>query len=433
MPMRAAARAACLSRAFQRSWRCYPNLTLTWPMLRPKLRSEELTWNIDRILRNHLGIGLKTLELNLGGEYSTFSYVDSWLQAAVTPGIENLNLMLYKKYNFPCSLFSDGVRKSIRDLQLHTCVFRPTSELGPLRRLTSLGLSSVRITGDELECLLFNSLALEQLDLYSCKEIIFLKIPCVLQQLSHLTVVGCYRLQVIECKAPNLSYMEYSGEKVNLSLVHSLKMKRLDMHHPDVICYARAELPSIMPNLETLEIGSEIEVVNTPMLLTKFLYLKHLTIQIGVKTFPQPYDYFSLVSFFVSSPSLETLLLEAAPDDVKHESVFGSSSDLRQLPEHQHNCLKIVEIRGFSSAKSLVELTCCIVKNAVSLERLILDILPYPERCFGEANITCWPISNAALEEASRMVAAIKMYIEDKVAPTTELIVLEPCARCHPR
>jgi hypothetical protein len=54
--------------------------------------------------------------------------------------------------------------------------------------------------------------------------------------------------------------MEYSGEKVNLSLVHSLKMKRLDMHHPDVICYARAELPSIMPNLETLEIGSEIEV-----------------------------------------------------------------------------------------------------------------------------------------------------------------------------
>ncbi|RLN33626.1 uncharacterized protein C2845_PM03G34580 [Panicum miliaceum] len=345
-----------------------------------------------------------------GGEYSTFSYADSWLQAAVTPGIENLNLMLHKKYNFPCSPFlSDGVRKSIRDLQLHTCVFRPTSELGPLRRLTSLDLNSVRITGDELECLLFNSLALERLDLKCCKEIIFQKIPCVLQQLSHLTVDDCYRLQVIECKAPNLSFMEYSGEKIILSLVHSLKMKRLNMHHPDVICYACAELPSIMPNLETLEIGSHIEVVNTPMLLTKFQYLKHLTIQIGVRAFPPPFDYFSLVSFVVSSPSLETLLLEAAQDGVNHESVFGSSSHLRQLPEHQHNCLKIVEIRGFSSAKSLVELTCCIVNNAASLERLTLDILRYPERCSGKANITCWPISNAALEDASRMVAAIKM------------------------
>lgn len=140
-----------------------------------------LKWNIDRILRNHSGTGLKTLELNLGAEDSTFPYIDSWLQVAVRPGIERLNLFLYKKYNFSCLLFSDGVRNSIRDLQLDTCVFRPTPELGPLRRLTSLNLSSVRITGDESECLLSNSLALEQLELYSCKEIIFLKIPCVLQ------------------------------------------------------------------------------------------------------------------------------------------------------------------------------------------------------------------------------------------------------------
>ncbi|KAL5197241.1 hypothetical protein ABZP36_000753 [Zizania latifolia] len=201
MPMRDAARAACLSRAFLRSWRCHPNLTLNFATLCPKACSKELCSNIDRILRNHSGIGLKTLELNLGSVESTFPYVDSWLQFAVTPGIEVLVLILYKKYNFPCSVLSDGVRNSIRDLQLDTCVFRPTSELGPFRRLTSMDLSLVRITGDELECLLSKSLALEQLVLYDCKEITSLKIPCVLQQLSCLTVISCCRLQAIECKS----------------------------------------------------------------------------------------------------------------------------------------------------------------------------------------------------------------------------------------
>jgi len=169
------------------------------------------------------------------------------------------------------------------------------------------------------------------------------------------------------------------------------------------------------------------------MLPTKFLYLKHLTIFIRDGTISPSYDYFSLVSFFDASPSLETLFLDVSQIDMKHESVFGGSSHLRQLPEHQHNCLKSVEIIGFSSAKSLVELACCIVKNAVSLERLTLDTLHGWGRCTGEAYYeTCWPIGNAVLEEASRAVVAIRMYIEDEVGPTVKLTVLEPCTRCYP-
>uniref|UniRef100_K4A3L0 At1g61320/AtMIF1 LRR domain-containing protein n=1 Tax=Setaria italica TaxID=4555 RepID=K4A3L0_SETIT len=99
-------------------------------------------------------------------------------------------------------------------------------------------------------------------------------------------------------------------------------MKKLDMHQSDVVCYACAELPSIMPNLETLLIGSGIEVVNAPMVLTKFLYLKHLTILISERTFSPPYNYVSLVYFFDASPSLETFFLDVPHEDVKHESVF---------------------------------------------------------------------------------------------------------------
>jgi hypothetical protein len=109
---------------------------------------------------------------------------------------------------------------------------------------------------------------------------------------------------------------------------------------------------------------------------------------------------------------------------------------LRQLPEHLK--LKSVEITGFRSAKTLVELTCCIVKSAVSLERLTLSTFDGYGRCLGENNrdcrdFMCGPISKAELEEASRAVVAITSYIEDLVPPTAKLTVLEPCPcpRCR--
>jgi len=98
------------------------------------------------------------------------------------------------------------------------------------------------------------------LDLSNCREIIFLKIPCGLKQLSFLKVDGWCKLRVIECKAPNLSSIDFIGEKVKLSLGEPLQMKKLHMHCPNVVCYARAELPSYMPYLETLEISSGTEV-----------------------------------------------------------------------------------------------------------------------------------------------------------------------------
>ncbi|VAH16764.1 hypothetical protein VPH35_008273 [Triticum aestivum] len=444
MPMRDAARAACLSRAFLHSWRCHPNLALDWQTLCSKSKGGGANFSrkIDSIIRNHSGFGLKRLKLDIFDDDRTLPYIDSWLQFAVTPGIEELTLVLYKKYNFPCSLLSDGVRNSIRYLELRRSAFRPMAELGPLRSLTSLHLCSVRITGDEVGCFLSNSPALEQLELYDCKEIIFLKIPCMLQRLRCLSVFSCWMLQLIECKAPNLSSIYASGENIKLSLSEALCMKELCMCFPNVISYALAELPSIMPNLETLEIGSEDEVVNTPMLPTKFIHLKHLNIQITESD-----DYFHLASFLDASPSLETLFLDVSKDKeyVDRESVFGGSSlHLRQLPEDRHVCLKLkrVEIIGFSSAKSLIELTRCIVKKAVSLELLVLDTLDGSDRCCGEYKCRpigktvleenkCRPISETVFKEASRAVVAVRRFIEDQVPPTAKLSVLEPCTRCH--
>ncbi|KAL6857155.1 hypothetical protein ACP4OV_018542 [Aristida adscensionis] len=395
MPLRDAARSACLSHAFLRSWRYHPTLTLD----RNILGSRQKNWSskIDHILRNHSGIGIKTLRLDLCGISDACQYLDSWLQIAVTPGIEELTLVV--------------------------------PELGPLRNLRSLCLYSVHISGDELEWFLSNSLALEVLDLSGCKEIICLKIPSELQQLHYLNVVDCYRLRILESKARNLYSFSLRGHTVKLSLGETLQMKRLWMSRENFVYHARAELPSSMPNLERLRIGSGHESLNAPMLPTKFLFLKHLTI--CLMNTGETYDYFSLVSFLDASPSLETLLLNVLEEEMKNESVFGGSSNLRQIPEQRHCNLKCVEIVGFSSAKSLVELTCYILKNAESLECLTLNTLYGTRRCYSGNLDVCDTVGEEFLREAPRAVAAIKTCIMDKVPSTVKLTVFEPCSRCH--
>jgi hypothetical protein len=55
-----------------------------------------------------------------------------------------------------------------------------------------------------------------------------------------------------------------------------------------------------------------MQMANTPMLHSKFLHLKKLSIALSARTFTPSYDYFSLVSFLDACPSLETLVLDVS-------------------------------------------------------------------------------------------------------------------------
>jgi hypothetical protein len=54
--------------------------------------------------------------------------------------------------------------------------------------------------------------------------------------------------------------------------------------------------------------------IDTPMLPTKFMFLKYLLIDLDTEwsSFPS-YDYFSLASFLDASPLLETFILNVRP------------------------------------------------------------------------------------------------------------------------
>ncbi|CAD6268097.1 unnamed protein product [Miscanthus lutarioriparius] len=442
MSMRAAARAACVSRAFLHSWRRHPNLIFnnrTLGLDRNTYGANEsargFSSKVDHILKKHSGIGVKKLKIHMPLDYKLKDscYPDSWLQFAVTLGIEELELALpvKAKYNFPYSFFCNGSGDSIRYLLLADCSFHPTSEVGSLRSLTRLHLCAVSITEDEIGCFISNCYALEQLEIRYCDWIVCLRVPCMLQRLSYLEVLGCSKLRVIDNKAPNISSFYFGGNpKVQLSLGETLKMKNLYMSFSGAIRYVRFELPSSMPNLETVTIYSSREMVDTPMLHGKYLHLKNLSIALNAAA---SYDYLSLVSFFDACPSLETFVLDASHWKTEHVSIFTYPSDLRRMQEQHHHRIKNVKILNFSSAKSLVELACHVVEHMTSLECLTLETYQSTFRCHvpNHKFIKCSPLAIDILREAKRALMAIRTYIEPKVPSTVELHVVEPCSRCH--
>ncbi|XP_051190830.2 uncharacterized protein [Lolium perenne] len=444
MGLRDAARVSLVSRSFLRSWKSFPNLIITRETLclkgseygRSLKISSGLAEKTNDILEKHSGKGVKVLKLQINDfpMFSTSYDLNRWLRITVKPGIEELDLWLELHsrdaavYDFPCSLLLNGSGKSIRHLHLSNCAFRPTDGLGCLRSLTSLDFCDVRITGDELGHLLANSVALDKLRLVSCNELVFLKIPSLLQRLSHLIVNECENLEVIESKAPNLYSFRYVGDLVQLSLGDSLRNFGIHASGWDFVHGACEYLPRFLPNLETLDISSRY-VREIPVILDKYLHLQRLCIGY----FTPDYDYFSLVSLLDACPSLETFVLYVEPDRVEQESILvDSSRDLRQMPGHLHRNINDVQIYGFCSARTIVELTCHILENAMSLEWLTLSTLYLGElKCSNGKYDKCFQMSRDMIMEAHKALLVVERYIVEKVPSYVEFKIVEPCNRCN--
>ncbi|KAI5020498.1 hypothetical protein ZWY2020_045386 [Hordeum vulgare] len=400
LPLRDAARTACVSRTFLRSWSYHPHLIFNKHILglNSKGCATDLIRTIDHVLKKHSGVNVKTLTLELYDfpevANALCCQLDSWLEIAMRPGIEEINLLMRmtSAYKFPCRLLSDRIRKSIRCLKLFFCDFRPTVKLGPFKSLAMLCLCHVGLNEYDLVCLLSNTLALEQLELITIDKLEFLEIPYQLQRLSCLTVSFCWKLYVLEIKAPNL------------------RIIKLDV-----------------PNVERLSLGCTYTVPPPDMLPSKFLRLKGLVFSLPGRAVSPSYDYFSLVSLLDSCPSLETLYLNVSHDCAGHGANSEDPSHPRQAPgQHHVGNLKSVTISGFCSATSLVELTCYFLEMAASLEHLTLNV-------HGEfyvlASGACMPMYKGMLTEAPRTLLAIRKYVQAKVPSTVKLNVSEPCGQ----
>ncbi|TKW00987.1 hypothetical protein SEVIR_8G148300v4 [Setaria viridis] len=446
MPLRDAAQAACVSRGFLRSWRCFPNLIISVDSLgiNENTSNDEIkrdfVCRVDHIMQNHSSMGVKRFVMetypcsNLQP-----SYVDRWLQCAITPGIKEIYLSMFScgiKYNFPgLLLFSREIRSSIQTFVLGDCSFRCAAQVGYMSSLTNLALHSVHITGEELYGFLSNSCAVEQLRLTNCNDIICLKIPCLLQKLDILHLVGCSKLEMIDSNAPNLSTFFFAGRPIHILLGEALQVRKISFFRdfsPDALYYASTKFPFIAPNLQTLVLSTSDETVNTPKVFGKFIQLKYLEIEVSTSTFSQDYDLCSLISFLDASPALESLIVRITQPTIRRDSVIEDSNGYSRpqcLQEQCHDNLKNVMITGFCSAKSMIELTICIIEKSKALACLTLDTTRGYDRRLVKFD-KCLQLDKEALVEAKKARVAIQRYIEGRVPPAVKLKVIEPCSKC---
>ena len=112
MPLRDAARAALVSRAFLDSWRCRPNITFSKTSLGLDGKDEitrDFNSTVDHILKKHSGVDLKSLKIEFFGyNADAHCYLNSWLKNVVSPELEELTLVpprYNSKYCFPSSLY----------------------------------------------------------------------------------------------------------------------------------------------------------------------------------------------------------------------------------------------------------------------------------------------------------------------------------------
>nr|TKW00943.1 hypothetical protein SEVIR_8G146200v2 [Setaria viridis] len=446
MPLRDAAQAACVSRGFLRSWRCFPNLIISVDSLGINVNTSndeikrDFVCRVDHIMQNHSSMGVKRFVIetypcsNLQP-----SYVDRWLQCAITPGIKEIYLSMLScgiKYNFPgLLLFSREIRSSIQTFVLGDCSFHCAAQVGYMSSLTNLELHSVHITGEELYGFLSNSCAVEELRLTNCNDIICLKIPCLLQKLDILDVLGCSKLIMIDTNAPNLSTFFFAGRPIHISLGEALQVRKISFrrdYSPNALYYASTKFPFIAPNLQTLVLSTSDETVNTPKVFGKFIQLKYLEIVVSTSTFSQDYDLCSLISFLDASPALESLIVRIAQPTIRRDSVIEDSSGYSRpqcLQEQCHDNLKNVMITGFCSAKSMIELTICIIEKTKALACLTLDTTRGYDRRHVKVD-KCLQLNEEALVEAKKARVAIQRYIEGRVPPAVNLKVIEPCSKC---
>lgn len=331
LPMKDAARTACVSRELLKSWRYYPELELSSKTLalgeqQTSIQGQmatDIIKRIDDVLQNRAGVWVKRLKFELlFFRKVPFHCVHHWLDAA-TPRIEELTLMVPQddktKYRFPCELFSDENGFSIQSLCLSICAFHPIQGSCSFGSLKRVNFSRVQLTTEDLMLFLSNCLLLEHLELWYCQELNCLRIPCTLEQLNFLRVNRCSTLQAIKSDAPNLCTFHYEGPLIRFSFGHALQLKDINISiYPwfNLFRYARKVLPTVAPNLETLILMSadEIDGLYGTILFPpdgNFLHLKHLELTIvGPRTKTgYHFGYPALVTFFNASPVLETFIL----------------------------------------------------------------------------------------------------------------------------
>ncbi|CAK9172584.1 unnamed protein product [Ilex paraguariensis] len=327
--------------------------------------------------------------------------LDKWINFAIVRRVAMLELDLSTFNGF------DRALKNSIDSYTSNYTFPSRPLFSPsFASLTSLILKSVNVTEEVLSYFLCNCPLLEDLSVRGSGTLVNLKVVGPTLKLKYLEINECYELKHLEIQAPNIVSFTYHGTKISMPFKNVprlsemslgkhycafllLELCQLSLHHSQlqtnsIMNFEFCQLLLCLSRLETLRLDLEYLFLiqrdfslNLPHDCLPLSNLKHLE----MKVYSLHDDsILCLTSLIEASPRLHRLSIQII---FEWDTYMMSTGLLPYCPKKArkstqcpyHN-LKVVEFVGFAGHQADGELARCLLWNAVSLEKMIVDPRP---------------------------------------------------------
>ncbi|KAI5419939.1 hypothetical protein KIW84_043923 [Lathyrus oleraceus] len=354
------------------------------------------------------------------------SDLDEWIRFVVERNAEEIDLCLFEEdhlsapndgsfYVFPCD---DIVwfNSFLKCLRLGHCVLAPEKSCNGFSTLEILDLFKVDLKSEEhIRILLSSCNNLEWLSFSECYNMNYLKIEySFCKKLKCLKVNLCLQLKAIILKCNNLETLEYVGGKVEFffdtPMLKSFFGRVIESQGYNGENWLVCKLSTNLPHLENLflECSCMGEVMTNRF--HTFQNLKHLEV-IKVAVFRQDLSWIPIA--LNACPTLAKLKLHL-------RTYFNIDEELTHwFPKSPHNHLKEITITGIRGHSSEIAIAIYLLRNAISLEKMIVD--PRPRIYLGNGKCVCSEAS-----ENWSMVGRhkVEILLKKEVRSLVELLIL---------
>ncbi|KAL5061549.1 hypothetical protein RYX36_023286 [Vicia faba] len=352
--------------------------------------------------------------------------LDEWIRFAVERNVEEIDLCLFEDnhlsapndssfYVFPCE---DIVcfNSFLKCLRLAHCVLAPQKPCYSFSTLKTLDLFKVDLKSEEYVRILLSSCDnLERLSFSECYNMDYLNVEhSFCKKLKYLKVNLCLQLKTIILKSNDLETLEYVGSKVEFffdtPMLKSFLGRAIESQGYNDENWLVCKLFTLLPHLKNLflECSCMSEVMTNRF--HTFQNLKHLEV-IKVAIFRQDLSWIPIA--LNACPSLAKLKLHL-------RTYFNIDEELTHwFPRSPHNHLKEITLTGIRGYSSEIAIAIYLVKNAISLEKMIVD--PRPRIYTGNGKCVC---SEAC--ESWNMIGRHKVenLLKQEVSSLVELLIL---------
>ncbi|XP_045803553.1 putative F-box/LRR-repeat protein At5g54820 [Trifolium pratense] len=348
--------------------------------------------------------------------------LEEWIRFAVERNVEEIDLCLLEDnhlsapnpndgsfYVFPCDTFD--FNSTLKCLRLAHCVLAPLNSCNyGFSTLATLELFKVDLKSEEhIRILLSSCDNLESLSFSECYNMDYLKLEhSFCKKLKYLKVNLCRQLKGIMLKSNILETLEYVGSKVAFFFdAPNLKSFFGYVSENWLVCKLSTDLPQLENLLLECCCMGDVMTKRFPT----FENLRHLEI-IKVGIFRQDLSWIPVA--LNACPTITKLKLHL-------RTYFNIDEELTAYwpPRCLHKHLKEITITGIRGHSSEIAIAIYLLRNAISLEKMIVD--PHPRIYLG--NGKC--VHSEVCENWSRIEKhKVEFFLKKEVGSLVELLIL---------